>query len=618
MLTSPTSVEYFGKKGADGVPTSLTMVRVTSTDEETNIEYDDIGRPDSISTASGARFNFDWLSNSTAQVTALSEGGDQEVTTFDFSGSALPATSSSVNRSLSIATEADQVYDDVRSSVRVASSSDVKEVVVNVTECGVPLDNANVIVTAAEQTLQPHQSFVQQGVLRQIGSGRFVAEFPVSEVGGIDKHRVASGCKTSIAAACAASSTPAADSLCARFKAPVSCEVALNALRLVCVAQSVSSDVDGLITNACDSSSKTVSRSLSSNYSVHVEVNSKISTDREEKWLYGNTAMKDSLVADVSLGDQPKLKVTAPVVGSSGSNPPFGESYRVRAEFACLSGQDNLAHMSFLNFDTSISKTVFIPENNVLEFEIPATRHSGMADIVTVFLVGKDLHDRVVEDTVALNNPPVAFNNAYSLGRGEIAFRGQLKANGASEFELVGSPTKGTVTAFDPDTGVFDYALNSGASGFDTIGFNARNIAGHSVGVVKINFFQSLCNNNKICDVTEGETATSCPADCGSDGKGPSGNGPGECVSSPDLPPCGSTDAGETTGGGAGGGTGSGTGNGPGSGECGVPLDVMQSGCYDLSFSYRGDCCWTCAGTGSKELVDCCAPSKGVLDCHLR
>jgi hypothetical protein len=192
------TIDYFGGKDAQGKATSLTSVRVSTSDNKvTNIGLDSQARPTQIHASNGVSIKITWLSSTNILVTAITaDGAIQANTTIDFTSltaSAIyrphpSAETSGVTRNAALAaTRVDASYGravrhkDAGTNPSASAAAGISQV--NVTRCGNPVNDADVGMTVIPSS-NPSNAFTLPATFA--GSGQYNVSIPSQPSPGED------------------------------------------------------------------------------------------------------------------------------------------------------------------------------------------------------------------------------------------------------------------------------------------------------------------------------------------------------------------------------------------------------------------------------------------------
>lgn len=186
-------VEYFGEKDSNGLATALDAITVTSADGDiTNILLDDQLRPTRMLKPNGDSFEIVWESDTLIHLSAILEDGSIRVNeSFDLS--TLTSSSAESLPPKSIGLDGLSNTDD-RGGIpaelivppsfsmdqNITVAPDVSQLLVNVTNCGLPVFDAfvEVAVIPFSYAGNPEEGF--NVTARYLGGGKYVANIPVT------------------------------------------------------------------------------------------------------------------------------------------------------------------------------------------------------------------------------------------------------------------------------------------------------------------------------------------------------------------------------------------------------------------------------------------------------
>ena len=163
-------IDYYGTKTSGGLATALTSIRVQSADGQqvTLIRFDSQGRPDQYVAPNGLVLNFDWSQAGLLEVRADADDGAQEVSaTFP-----LPAQSSAATPALLAR---------VAAAASPLAATSTATSLVNVVECGMPVDGATVSMLVIPTTDLGHPLQLP-GVPTGV-PGQYAVQIPVTPSG---------------------------------------------------------------------------------------------------------------------------------------------------------------------------------------------------------------------------------------------------------------------------------------------------------------------------------------------------------------------------------------------------------------------------------------------------
>lgn len=188
-------VEYFGEKDENGIPTALTSITVRTADGQvTRIKLDEQARPVQIIASNGVVFQIRWLSATNILLTAISPEGSVQVnvaidltkipssqkpfSSTTSSWSSLPLTRNSpiarTRRSNTVLEALTSPKSAMGFKTLAATTASTNASLVNVTRCGSPVNNADVLMTV----IPPNgDGYTIPAVLTQV-QGQYKATIP--------------------------------------------------------------------------------------------------------------------------------------------------------------------------------------------------------------------------------------------------------------------------------------------------------------------------------------------------------------------------------------------------------------------------------------------------------
>jgi hypothetical protein len=175
-------IDYFGKRDAEGLPTSIYAVRVQSPNGNASTYFfDEQARLVRVAAVNGVFFEINWLSNTSVAFTATAPNGDQidvpidlaaQTPTHHHSGAPIIRKGATFPRATS---PVSIISNNVAALLAQGESTSL----VTVRHCNAPVDNAQV-----ELEVRPERGDAQNYVYRSIGNGSYSLTFPNRDTGG--------------------------------------------------------------------------------------------------------------------------------------------------------------------------------------------------------------------------------------------------------------------------------------------------------------------------------------------------------------------------------------------------------------------------------------------------
>jgi len=131
------SVEFFGQRDIEGVPTKVDKVIVSNSTDTTIYDLDESGRPIKVATQNGTQYEFNWITAQKAVLTILSGDGLTQInTSIDFTDGSLKSNGiSNVSKRIKKPLRLTFSTPEIKSFKSTASEGNCT---VNVNSCGVP------------------------------------------------------------------------------------------------------------------------------------------------------------------------------------------------------------------------------------------------------------------------------------------------------------------------------------------------------------------------------------------------------------------------------------------------------------------------------------------------
>lgn len=178
------TLDYFGDRDAEGLPTSIYAVRVQSAAGDVSTYFfDDQGRLIRVVAPNGVFFEFNWLPDNSIALTATAPNGDQIDVPLD------PITQAVGQPIVSPARLATSIspIKQLNHFTAINAGSTIAQVInqgestslVTVRHCGEPVNNASV-----ELEIRPQRGDAQQRVYKWIGNGVYRITVPNRDTGG--------------------------------------------------------------------------------------------------------------------------------------------------------------------------------------------------------------------------------------------------------------------------------------------------------------------------------------------------------------------------------------------------------------------------------------------------
>ncbi|MDQ1639460.1 MAG: hypothetical protein QOF62_2799 [Pyrinomonadaceae bacterium] len=182
--TDANTIDYFGERDSEGLPTFIYAVRVKSaTGDVTTYFFDEQGRPIRIVAPNGVFFEITWQSNTAIAITSTAPNGDQVDIPFDFGTqtSAHPLTTLINGEKPTSAYHRNHVL--VLPKTLPAISQSINQgqstSLVTVRHCNEAVNNATV-----ELDVRPERGEAQSYIYKGIGNGVYSVTIPNRDTGG--------------------------------------------------------------------------------------------------------------------------------------------------------------------------------------------------------------------------------------------------------------------------------------------------------------------------------------------------------------------------------------------------------------------------------------------------